>query len=95
MSNQTLSKQTLVGGWTTYESLTIVDRKVFNEATKNGKILGVNYTPEKVATQVVAGMNYRFKCDASLSPSEVIWQAIIVIYQPLDGKAHIVSITRL
>lgn len=95
MSNQTLSKQTLVGGRATYEPLTTVDIKVFNEATGDGKILGVDYTPKKVATQIVAGMNYKFKCTASIPPKQVVWQAIIEVYQPLESKAHIVSITRL
>ncbi|WP_075342632.1 hypothetical protein [Tenacibaculum agarivorans] len=96
MSNQTATKEnTLVGGWTAYRPLTAEDKAVFEEAL-NG-FVGVIYTPEQVATQVVAGTNYRFKCSASVPPSDVVWEAIVEIFQPLpgQGKPHIVSITKL
>ncbi|QXP72450.1 hypothetical protein H0I31_01750 [Tenacibaculum sp. AHE15PA] len=94
MNTETLTKkETFVGGWTAYHALTTEDRKVFDEALKG--FVGVSYTPNQVSTQVVAGVNYRFKCSASIPPSEVIWEAIVEIYQPLDGKAHITGITRL
>lgn len=57
--------------------------------------VGVVYTPLEVSTQVVNGVNYRYKCSASMPPSEVIWQAIVEIYQPIDGKPHVVGITRI
>ncbi len=95
MSNQTLeSKETIVGGWSAYGPVTAEDRKIFDEAL-NG-FVGVHYDPQSVSTQVVAGVNYRFKCTASTPPAEVIWEAIVEIYAPLGGKKpHIVSITRL
>lgn len=94
MSTETLTrKETFVGGWTAYHPLTAEDRKVFDEAL-NG-FVGVTYTPSEVSTQIVAGVNYRFKCTASMPPSEVVWEAIVEIYQPLNGKPHITGITRL
>ncbi|CAM1361750.1 hypothetical protein [Tenacibaculum soleae] len=95
MSTETLkAKETLLGGWTSYGSLTTEDRKVFDEAL-NG-FVGVNYEPTAVSTQVVAGTNYRFKCNASIPPAEVMWEAIVEIFQPLgDVKPHITGITRL
>lgn len=89
MSAQT----TLVGGWTLYHPLTPEDQLVFDEAL-NG-FVGVHYEPFEVSTQLVNGTNYRFKCDASIPPSDVIWQAIVEIYKPINGKPHIVSITRI
>ncbi len=42
-------------------------------------------------------MNYRFKCDASIPLAEVMWEAIIEIFQPLpgEGNPHIVETTRV
>mgnify|MGYP001791809688 CR=1 FL=1 len=97
MSNQTAtSEKTLVGGWTPYGPVTAEDKKVFDEALAG--FVGVKYTPQSVSTQVVAGMNYRFKCEATLpGPEPIQWEAIVEIYQPLpgQGKPHIVSITRI
>jgi len=89
----TLTKETVVGGWTAYHPLTKEDQLIFDEALAG--FVGVNYTPESVSTQVVAGTNYRFKCSASVPPSEVVWEAIVEIYAPLTGKPHITGITRL
>ncbi|UQD56216.1 hypothetical protein [Flavobacterium sp. K5-23] len=94
MSNQAvLNNESLVGGWSTYQPLSPRDRQVFEEAL-NG-FLGVDYTPTSVSTQVVAGMNYRFKCNAQVPPSEVIWEAVIEIFAPLEGTPHITNITRI
>nr|WP_294938830.1 hypothetical protein [uncultured Flavobacterium sp.] len=96
MSNQTLSDNNtaLVGGWTAYHSLTPADQKVFDEAMKG--FVGVKYTPQTVATQVVAGTNYRFKCTASIPPAMVIWEAMVEIFQPLGGQPpYITGIVRI
>ena len=84
---------TVLGGWTPYHDLTPEDRRVFDEAMSG--FVGVTYKPQSVSTQVVAGTNYRFKCQASIPPAEVLWEAIVEIYQPLDGKPHIVGIIRI
>lgn len=95
MSTNTLlnENEVMVGGWSPYHPLTPQDRKVFDEAM-NG-FVGVQYTPNTVSTQVVAGTNYRFKCTASMPPSEVIWEAIVEIFQPLNGKPYVTGIVRL
>lgn len=85
--------ESLVGGWTMYHPLTPEDQQVFKEAL-NG-FVGVNYEPSEVSTQVVNGTNYRYKCTASIPPAEVVWQAIVEIYKPINGKPHIISIIRL
>lgn len=89
----TNTAENLVGGWSSYHKLTPEDTAVFDEAIAG--LVGVDYKPETVSTQVVAGMNYRFKCQASIPPAEVIWEAIIEVYKPLDGKPHITGITKL
>lgn len=84
---------TLPGGWTAYHDLSAEDKVVFDEALKG--FVGVHYLPYSVSTQVVAGINYRFKCTASIPPSDVMWEVIIEIFKPLTGDPHIVSITRV
>lgn len=83
----------LVGGWTPFHALTPEDKEVFKIALAG--FVGVKYTPEMVATQVVAGENYRYKCGSSIPPSDVIWESIVEIFQPLTGKAHITGIIRI
>jgi len=89
----TEQEQALVGGWTRFHALTPEGQKVFDEAMQG--FVGVKYTPLEVSTQLVNGTNYRFKCDASMPPREVIWQAVVEIYQPIDGNPHVVAITRI
>ncbi|MGE0076395.1 MAG: hypothetical protein AB7S48_00895 [Bacteroidales bacterium] len=83
----------LVGGWSPYRELTAKDRAVFDEAL-NG-FVGVRYVPQSVSTQLVSGTNYRFKCLASIPPSEALWYAIVQIYAPLQGKPYITHIQPL
>ncbi|KDC44967.1 hypothetical protein, partial [Pseudoalteromonas fuliginea] len=67
---------------------------IFDQAMEG--FVGVKYTPQSVSTQVVAGMNYRFKSLASMPPSDVVWEAIVEIYQPLNGsRPYVTGITRL
>ncbi len=96
MSTETLkANETIVGGWTAYHPLTKEDQKVFDEALAG--FTGVKYTPQSVSTQIVAGVNYRFRCKATLpGPEPIQWEAIVEIYAPLgDKKPHITSINRL
>lgn len=87
------TQELVVGGWTKYHALTPEDQKVFNEAM-NG-FVGVKYTPEQVSTQLVNGTNYRYKCIASMPPADVVWEAIVEIYKPINGQPHVVSIHRI
>ncbi|MEG1590332.1 hypothetical protein [Chryseobacterium sp.] len=89
----TTAQKSLVGGWTAYHALTSEDQKVFDEAMRG--FVGVKYSPKLVSTQLVNGTNYRFKCDASMPPSDVIWEAIVEVYCPIEGVPHVVSITRI
>lgn len=86
--------QILCGGWSQYRELTDEDKAVFNEALEG--FVGVDYQPKAVSTQVVAGMNYRFKCDATLpGPIPMQWEAIVEIFSPLEGKPHITGIQKI
>lgn len=83
----------LVGGWTPFHALTPKDKEVFKTALAG--FVGVTYIPETVATQMVAGENFRYKCDSSIPPSYAIWESVVEIFQPLTGNAHITGITRI
>ena len=94
MQNNTATHQAVsVGGWSSYHDLTAEDKLVFDEALKG--FVGVKYTPTAVSTQIVAGTNYRFKCNAQIPPSEVVWEAIVEIFKPLMGGPYITGIVRI
>ncbi|ALR29042.1 MULTISPECIES: hypothetical protein [Chryseobacterium] len=87
------TEELVVGGWTKYHALTPEDQKVFDEAMRG--FVGVKYTPQEVSTQLVNGTNYRYRCIASMPPSQVVWEAIVEIYAPINGEPHVVSIHRI
>lgn len=94
MATETLTQNDIIlGGWSPYRNLTPHDQQVFNEAIAG--LVGVIYKPYQVSTQIVAGENYRFKCHASIPPSDVIWEAIVEIFQPLNGKPYVTGIVRI
>ena len=95
MSNQNSVEAPVFGGWTAYGPVTEKDQNVWNVATKG--LVGVKYTPQSVSTQVVAGTNYRFRCSASMPPSNAVWEAIVEIFAPLPGQGepYITGIIRL
>lgn len=94
MSTQTAEATKLVlGGWTPYHTLTPADKQVFDQAIKG--LVGVKYTPQTVSSQVVAGTNYRYRCLASIPPADVVWEAIVEIFKPLNGDPYVTGIIRL
>lgn len=84
----------MVGAYTAYSTqISTEEMNVFNQALEG--LLGVDYTPLAVSTQVVAGMNYKFFCNAKgVYPNAIDEGAIVTIYQPLEGQPHITSIIK-
>ena len=82
----------LVGAYSLYTfKIENEAQQAFDEAIKG--ILGVKYTPVAVSQQVVAGLNYKFFCNTqSVSPFPHNAAAIISIYKPLNGNAHVTGI---
>lgn len=75
----------MCGAYTGYRALTDEDVRIF-DATYNNEL---KLKPQSVATQVVAGLNYRFICtDESGNDIKV------VIFKPLpnQGEARVVSV---
>lgn len=87
--------ETMHGGWTPFNStLSKTDIAIFGKAMHG--LVGVNYEPVAVATQVVAGRNYDFFCNArGVYPGSTNDAAIVRIYDPATGDPHITSITRV
>lgn len=83
----------LPGGWSEFGPLDARSTAVFAAAMKG--LLGVHYTPKQVSTQIVAGTNYRYRCDAKVvSPHSEKFTATVEIFQPLHGEPVITKIVR-
>lgn len=84
------------GAYTAQRPLNDEEKELFE--TVMAKYVGVKYTPESVATQVVAGINYRFVCTAEpMTQASQTFKAEITIFQPLPdrGEAQITKIRQL
>jgi hypothetical protein len=93
MSEATLEKNEIIlGGWSAFRAVDSEDVAIFNKATEH--LLGVDYTPLEVSTQVVAGMNYRFICESKVvAPGTESHKATVTIYQPLKGDPIVTNIS--
>ena len=87
-----MSTNSTVGGWTIYSTtISSAAKKAFDDALKG--LVGVGYEPLAVASQLVSGTNYRFFCNAKVVyPGAPNQAALVQIYQPAQGQAHITSI---
>ncbi len=83
------------GAWTPFKTdLSEDQKKVFTTATKD--LMGVGYQPIAVATQVVAGTNYSYFCNATLAtPAQDTYTAMVNVYQQTDGSVHLTEIRRV
>lgn len=81
----------IVGGWTEIDppEMTEEARMVFKKACET--LTGAEYTPlALLATQVVAGTNYRIICESKPSvPSSESGYVIVTVYADLGGNAEI------
>lgn len=89
-------KTHLSGGFSAQRPLNEADQALFRSLT--AELDGVGYTPQSVATQVVAGTNYRFICKAvTVTRKPKSYQAEVTIYKPLPnhGEPRITAIKKL
>ena len=87
------SAESLAGGFTEDRELTTEDWEVFLEAVD---LDGVSYVPTLVATQVVAGTNYRFTATGTpVVPDPESFTAYVYVFKPLEGPAELVDIARI
>lgn len=73
------NKQSVVGGYTEFRKLADGDKALFYDTWQADDVL----TPKKVATQVVAGTNYKYLCEGRDGT-----ETEVVIYQPLPGNGE-------
>ena len=77
----------IVGGYSKPRTLSKEEKALFEEAVKG--LEGVEYKPLNVATQVVAGTNYRFICRGRETARKgKRFDAVIVVYKPLPGQGE-------
>lgn len=91
MSMKEQNETILAGGWSEYSCVNEQQKEAFEEAMEG--FVGKTYSPVACASQVVAGMNYKFFCNVTMPQVVPIRsQAIVEIFKPLEGKAQIHSI---
>ncbi len=80
----------ICGGYTEQREPTQEEIDMFRKATADQ---GMSLTPLSVATQVVAGLNYRFWC--RFRKSDESGNCWVVIFKPLPGQGNprVTSIT--
>lgn len=86
-----LPSEQIAGGYTADRELDADDLAVFEAVM--AEVDGADYAPELVATQVVAGINYRFTATATpATPDSEPYTVYVYIYQPLDGPPELTEI---
>lgn len=91
---ETPKEEDIVGGYTDVEDKTVTDelKQLFDSALEG--FLGATYEPlELVATQVVAGTNYKFKASGTKTTNPVTKGTYyITIYKDLQGNVSLLDI---
>ncbi len=84
----------LSGGWTPAEDPSMTDevKAIFEKGMAD--LVGVNYVPVTyLGSQVVAGTNHAFLCQATVvTPDAVPSWVIVYLYEDLEGKVSIINI---
>lgn len=62
------------------------EKALFEKAMR--ALIGVRYEPLIVATQVAAGTNYRYICNASIPGRDDEYVAAVTIFKPLPGQGE-------
>ncbi len=79
------------GAWSAYADLSREAKAVFDRATDG--LVGVKYTPLAFASQVVAGQNFSFFCNAiGVYPGGINQAAIVDIHQEPNGVPKITEV---
>lgn len=82
-----------LGGYTAFRQIEEKENALFAKVLN---LVGVEYTPLAVATQLVSGTNYRFLCEAkAVIPEPVTYNALVTIHSPLNGDPVITEIKRV
>ena len=79
------------GAYGPFEQLNTETKDIFAQAM-HGHV-GEGYTPLLVATQIVSGANYIYICNVVVHNAPP-FPAEVIIFKPLKGPPHVVSIKR-
>ena len=79
------------GGYTDQREPSEEEIEMFHKVTGGGS---VTYTPQSVSTQVVAGLNYKFRCTYADSADGSSGHCWVTIYKPLQGDPEMTGITK-
>ena len=89
-----LAEGPLMGGWTVSEDPAVTEelQAVFDKGLEG--LTGVSYVPVAyLGSQLVAGMNHAFLCQATVVyPDAVPYYAIVYLYQDLEGNVTVLNI---
>ena len=77
----------IVGGFTEYRDITEEELAMFNHVIGKGED---EIIPQKVATQVVNGINYKFFCDSKDGYN--LTRCEVTIYKPVNGEPKLTKI---
>jgi hypothetical protein len=82
------------GAYGPFRAVDPTTKAIFDKAMAG--LLGVGYRPLIVASQVVAGTNYLFMCNAQVvAPGTAAFPMEVIIFQPLSGPPYHTSIKRV
>jgi hypothetical protein len=85
---------TFTGAYGEFGDVSDESSEAFAEAKKS--FVGSDFTPLLVATQIVAGRNYRFA--GNLSPAmknPSVYPVLVTVYKPLKGEAKVTEIRKV
>lgn len=87
-----MDTKVVVGAWTDFDfSIPPEAKEILHTITS--KLLGVKYVPVAMATQMVAGTNYCFLCEATgVFPGACTSLVEMFIYRPLQGEPQLSGI---
>jgi len=82
-----------VGGWTPLHALSPQEEQIFAAATE--RLIGAEYQPLEVRSQVVNGTNYQYVANQSIPGFSAIRRVLVEIYAPISGEPIITGIKPL
>ena len=82
----------IAGGFTDFREPDADELALFELVIKNNTDGSVQYTPDSIQTQVVAGVNYTFSALAKPQDGTKSYDVYVLIYQPLSGDPELTDI---
>ncbi|MBI9053254.1 MAG: hypothetical protein JEY96_05520 [Bacteroidales bacterium] len=81
------TEEVIPGAYTPFHCVSEQEKNLFEKVIKN--LQGVKYDPVLVSSQLVAGTNYKFFCNAKIVYPDAPWYtAMVMIFEPLPGKGE-------